>query len=138
MKALALILILVTSSVLLAQVTLTPVNQGTLLIGGNTNAFSVSNATQIISGLRPGMAQTNVDSYLNAHGMTNRGGLSLDRGQHTTFYYDFPRTDRTLVLETRSRRIGPSLFDWGDPVLESGRIQRLGVDTFLITFTNAP
>ena len=84
------------------------------------------------------MAQTNVDSYLNAHGMTNRGGVSLDRGHHTTFWYDFPGTDTTLVLETRSRRTGPSLFDWGDPILMGGRIQKLGVDRYLITFTNSP
>ena len=85
------------------------------------------------------MARTNIDSYLNAHGMTNRfGGLSLDRGEHTIYEYAFPGTDRTLRLETHSERTGPSLFGWGNPVLESGRIQRLGVDTFLITFTNAP
>jgi hypothetical protein len=84
------------------------------------------------------MAKTNVDTYLKAHGMTNRFGVSLDRGQHTTYDYDFPVTDRTLRLETHSRRTGPSLFDWGDPVLESARIQRMGVDIFLITFTNAP
>ena len=138
MRTLVAISILVMSSILLAQVTLTPVNQGALLLSSNTNAFSVSDATQIISSLTPGMALTNVDSYLNPRGLTNRGGVSLDRGQHTTFHYDFPGTDRTLVLETRSRRTGSSLFDWGDPVLESGRIQRLGVDTFLITFTNAP
>ena len=138
MRALAVISILAMSGALLAQVVLTPVNQRALIMGGNTNAFSLSNATQIVSALRLGMAQTNVDSYLNAHGMTNRFGLSLDRGQHTTLYYDFPGTDRTLVLETRSRRTGPRLFDWGDPVLESGRIQKLGVDTFLLTFTNAP
>ena len=75
---------------------------------------------------------------MNARGMANRIGLSLDRGQHTSFYYDFPGTDSTLVLETRSKRTGPSLFDWGNPILESGSIQRLGVDTFLIKFTNAP
>jgi hypothetical protein len=126
------------SGILLAQVTLTPVNQGALLVSSNTNVFSLSNATQILSGLKPGMAKTNVDSYLNAYGMTNRFGMSLDRGHHTTYDYDFPGKDRTLVLETRSRRTGPSLFDWGDPVLESARIQRLGVDIFLITFTNAP
>ena len=83
------------------------------------------------------MAQTNVDRYMNAHGMTNFGGLSLDRGEHTSNYYDFPGTDSRLVLEMHSRQTGPDLFDWGDPVLQSGRIQRLGVDTFLITFTNA-
>lgn len=138
MRALAFVSVLAMSGVLLAQVVLTPVNQGALLVSGNTNVFSLSNATQIVSGLKLGMAQTNVDRYLNAHGITNRGGLSLDRGHHTTFHYDFPGTDRTLVLETRSKRTGPSLFDWGDPILESGRIQRLGVDTFLITFTNAP
>jgi hypothetical protein len=138
MRALVVISILAMSGILLAQIGLTPVNQGALIVSANTNTFSLSNATQIVSGLRLGMAHTNVDSYLNTHGMTNRGGLSLDRGHHTTFHYDFPGTDRTLVLETRSRRTGPSLFDWGDPVLESGRIQRLGVDIFLITFTNAP
>src|SRR5258706_10844785 len=105
---------------------------------GNKNVFNLSNATHIISGLRPGMAQTNVDKYLNARGMTNSGGLSLDRGQHHTLHYDFPGTDCTLVMETRSKRTGPGLYDWGDPILESGRIQRLGVNTFLITFTNAP
>ena len=138
MKALAVISILGMSGVLLAQVVVTPVNQGALIISGNTNVFSLSSATHIVSGLRLGMAQTNADSYLNAHGMTNGGSLSLDRGHHWTSHYDFPGTDRTLVLETRSRQTGPGLFDWGDPVLESGRIQRLGVDTFLITFTNAP
>lgn len=138
MRALAFTSVFAISGVLLAQVVLTPVNQGALVASGNTNVFSLSNATQIVSGLKLGMACTNVDSYLNRHGMTNRGGLSLDRGHHTTFHYDFPGTDRTLVLETCSKRTGPSLFDWGDPVLESGRIQRLGVDTFLITFTNAP
>jgi hypothetical protein len=138
MRALAVISILGMSGVLLAQVGLTPVNRDALIVSSNTNALSVSNAVRIISGLRPGMALTNVDGYLNARGMTNCGGLSLDRGEHTTFYYGFPGTDSTLVLETRSRRTGPSLFDWGDPVLESGRIQRLGVDTFVITFTNAP
>ncbi len=138
MRALAVISTFATSEVLPAQVFITPVNQGALVMSGNTNAFSLSNATQIVSGLRLGMAQTNVDRYLNAHGMTNRFCLSLDRGQHTTFHYDFPGTDRTLALETRSRRTGPSLFDWGYSVLESGRIQKLGVDTFLITFTNTP
>ena len=138
MRALAFISVFAMSGVLLAQVVLTPVNQGALLVSGNTNDLSLSNATQIVSGLKLGMAQTNVDSYLNRHGMTNRWGLSLDRGQHRAFHYDFPGTDRTLVLETRSKRTGPSLFDWGDPLLESGRIQKLGVDTFLITFTNAP
>ena len=138
MRALAIILILTMSGVLLAQVALTPVNQGALIVSAKTNTFSLSNATQIVSGLRLGMAQTNVDSYLNTHGLTNRSDLSLDQGHHTTFHYDFPGTDRTLVLETRSQRIGPSLFDWGNPVLENGRIQRLGVDIFLIAFTNAP
>lgn len=86
------------------------------------------------------MEKTNVDKYLNAHGITNRlfGSVSLDRGEHYTCFYDFPGTDSTLVLETRSRRTGPDLFDWGYPVLEGGRIQRLGVDTFLIKFTNGP
>ena len=138
MRALAVISIFAMSGVLLAQVVITPVNQRALVISGNTRAFNLSNATQIVSGLKLGMAQTNVESYLNAHGMTNRFSLSLDRGHHTSFCYYFPGTDRTLVLETRSRRTGPSLFDWGDPVLESGRIQQLSVDTFLITFTNAP
>lgn len=126
------------SGVLLAEVVLTPVNQRALLMSGITNTFSLSNATRIVSGLRLGMALTNVNKCLNAHGMTNRFGMSLDRGQHTTYDYDFPGTDTTLRLETRSERTGPSLFDWGNPVLESGRIQKLGVDTFLITFTNAP
>ncbi len=49
----------------------------------------------------------------------------------------FPGTDSKLVLESRSRRTGPGLFDWGIPVLTGGRM-RLGVDTFLIVFTNAP
>src|SRR6267142_4868118 len=100
MRALAVISVFAMSGVLLAQVVLTPVNQGALLVSGNTNVFSLSNATQIVSGLKLGMAQTNADSYLNAHGMTNRISLSLDRGHHTTFRYDFPGTDRTLVLET--------------------------------------
>jgi hypothetical protein len=138
MKALVVISVFAMSGVSLAQVVLTPVNRGALFVSGNTNVFSLSNATRIISGLKVDMAQTNLDEQLNAHGMTNRFSVSLDRGHHTTCYYDFPSTDRTLVLTTRSRRTGPSLFDWGDPVLESGRIQRLGVDTFLITFTNAP
>jgi hypothetical protein len=138
MKAPAMILLFAVSGVMLAQVVLTPTNRGALLMSSNTNVLSVSNAVRIISGLRLGMAQTNVDRYMNAHGMTNRIGMSLDRGEHTAFYYDFPGTDSTLVLETRSRRTGLGLFDWGDPVLQSGRIQRLGVDTFLITFTNAP
>jgi hypothetical protein len=138
MRALVAISILAMSGILLAQVIVVPVNQGTLLLSSNTNAFSLSNATQIVSGLRPGMAKTNVDSYLKAYGLTNRFGVSLDRGEHTTYDYVFPGTDRTLILATRSRRTGPDLFDWGDPVLESARIQRLGVDIFLITFTNAP
>jgi hypothetical protein len=138
MRVLAFISVFAMSGVLLAQVVLTPVNQGALLVSGNTNVFSLSNATQIISGLRLGMAQTNVEIYLNAHGMTNKGWLSLDRGAHKSFDYNFPGTDRTLRLETSSKRTGPSLFDWGDPILESGRIQKLGVDTFLIAFTNAP
>src|SRR5579872_4633975 len=108
MRAFAIILIFATSSVLLAQVVLTPVNHGALFMSGKTNTFSISNATQIVSGLKLGMAQTNVDSYLNRHGMTNFGGLSLDRGRHTAFFYDFPGTDRTLVLETRGKRTGPS------------------------------
>jgi len=138
MKTLITILLLATAGTLLAEVTLTPVNQRALLLGGNTNAFSLSNATQIISGLRPGMAMTNVESYLNAHGMTNRFWLSLDRGHHADHDYAFPGTDRTLIVETRSRETGPGLFDWGDPVLESVRIQRFGVDIFLVKFTNAP
>jgi len=138
MRALVVISIFATSGILLAQVTLTPVNQGALLVSSKTNVFSLSNATQIVSGLKLGMAKTNDDSYLNAHGMTNRFSLSLDRGHHTTYDYDFPGTDRTLRLEARSRRTGPDLFAWGDPVLESARIQRLGADIFLITFTNAP
>ena len=138
MKAVAIISVFALYGVLIAQVVLTPVRRDALLISSNTNVLSVSNATQILSGLRLGMAQTNVDKYMNAHGMTNRGGVSLDRGHHTSFYYDFPGKDTSLVLETRSRRTGPGLFDWGDPVLDSGRIQRLDVDTFLITFTNAP
>lgn len=125
------------SGLLLAQVVLTPVNQDALLVSSNTNVFSLSNATRIVSGLRLGMAQTNVDRHMNAHGMTNKGGLTLG-GHRTTFYYDFPSTDRTLALETRRKRTGPGRFDWGNPVLESGRIQKLGTDTFLITFTNAP
>ena len=138
MRALAFISVFAMSGVLIAQVVLTPVNQGALFMSGKTNVFSISNATRIVSGLKLGMAQTNVDSYLNKHGMTNLGGLSLDRGRHTAFFYDFPGTDRTLVLKTQSKRTGPNLFDWGNPVLESGRIQRFGVDIFLLTFTNAP
>ena len=137
MRTLAIISVFAMSGVLLAQVVLTPVNQNALLLTSNTNVFSLSNATWIVSDLRRDMAQTNVDLHLNAHGMTNRGSLSLD-GKHITFCYDFPGTDRTLVLETRRRRTGPGRFDWGDPVLESGRMQKLGTDTFLITFTNAP
>jgi hypothetical protein len=138
MRALVVISILTMSGILLAQVTLSPVNQDAMFLSSNTNAFSPSSATQVVSGLRLGMAKTNVDSYLKAHGMTNQFGVSLDRGQHTTYDYDFPGTDRTLRLVTRSRRTGSDLFDWGDPVLESARIQRLGVDIFLITFTNVP
>ena len=134
----AIIFLLAVSSVLCAQVTLTPTNRGALFLSSNTNTLSVSNAVRIISGLRIGMEHTNVDRYMNAHGTTNHGGLSLDRGQHTAFYYNFPGTDSTLVLETRSKRTGPDLFDWGNPVLEGGRVQRLGVDTFLIPFTNSP
>src|SRR5437899_9374993 len=94
MRTLAVISVLAMSGVLLAQVVLTPVNQGALLMSSNTNVFSLSNATRIVSGLKLGMAQTNVDRHMNAHGMTNRGGLSLDRGHHTTFCYDFPGTDK--------------------------------------------
>ncbi len=128
---------LATPAVLLAQVALTPVNQGALLMSRNTNGLNLSNAVQIVSGLRPGMAKTNVDSYLNSHGMTNFFGVSLDRGHHTTYDYKFPGTDSILRVETCSKRTGTNLFDWGDPVLESARIQRLGVDIFLVTFTNA-
>ncbi len=137
MRALAIILLMGIAGVVCAQVVLTPVNQGALFMSGHKSALYMSNAVQIISGLKLGMAQTNVDHYLNAHGLTNRWGLSLDRGRHTTFYYDFPGTDSTLLLETHSRQTGPDLFDWGYPVLDGGSIQRLGVDTFLITFTNA-
>jgi len=123
-----------------AQVTLTPTNQDAVIISSNTNVLNLSNAVFVISDLRLGMEKTNVDRVLNAHGMTNHWSLSvsLDRGEHYTTRYDFPGTDSTLVLETRSRRTGPGLFDWGYPVLEGGRIQRLGIETFLITFTNAP
>ena len=137
-KILAVIFFASISNVLCAQVTLTPTNRGVLFLSGNTNTLSVSNAVRILSGLRTGMEQTNVDKYMNAHGMTNQGGLSLDRGRHSVYHYNFPGTDSTLVLETRSKRTGPGLFDWGNPILEGGRIQRLDVDTFLITFTNAP
>jgi hypothetical protein len=140
MKPLAMIFVFSVAIVLRAQVALTPVNTNAVIVSSNTNRLSVSNAVLALSGLRLGMEKTNVDRCLNAHGITNRlfGGVSLDRGKHYTFYYDFPGTDSTLVLETRSRRTGPDLFDWGYPVLEGGRIQRLGVDTFMITFTNAP
>jgi hypothetical protein len=137
MRTLAIISVFAMSGVILAQVVLTPINQNALLLTSNTNVFSLSNATWIVSGLRLGTAQTNVDRHLNGHGMTNRGGLTLD-GKHITFCYEFPGTDRTLVLETRRKRTGPRRFDWGSSVLESGRIQKLGADTFLITFTNAP
>src|SRR5437016_4643311 len=137
MRTLEIISIFAMSGVLLAQVIVTPVNQNVLLLTSNTNVFSLSNATWIVSGLKLGMAQTNVDSYLNRHGMTNRCGLTLD-GKHITFCYDFPGTDRTLVLETYCKRTGPGRFDWGNPLLESGRIQKLSTDTFLIMFTNAP
>ena len=138
MKALAIISLFVVSGVVHAQVVLTPVNRDALLLSSNTNVLNISNAVQVISGLKLGMAQTNVESYLNAHGMTNRLSLSLDRGQHTHFYYDFPGTDSTLVLTTHCTRMGAGLFDWKDPVLESGCIKRLDVETFSITFTNAP
>ncbi|HWY75209.1 MAG TPA: hypothetical protein VN281_06310 [Verrucomicrobiae bacterium] len=139
MKAIATVIFFAFVGVMSAQVVLTPTNQHALILSGNTNVLNLSNAVQLISGLKLGMAQTNVEIYMNAHGMTNLGwGVSLDRGRHWTYFYDLPGTDSTLVIETRSRRTGPSLFDWGDPVLESGSIQRLGVDTFLITFTSAP
>jgi len=140
MKALAIIFLFAVCIVLRAQVALIPVNTNALLVSSNTNRLNVSKAVLVLSGLRLGMEKTNVDRYLNAHGITNClfGGVSLDRGEHYTFCYDFPGTDSTLLLETGSRRTGPDLFDWGYPVLEGGRIQRLGVDTFLITFTNAP
>jgi len=138
MKALAIIFLFAVSGVMLAQVILIPVKRDALFMTSRTNVLRMSNAVQIISGLKSGMALTNVDRYMNAHGMTNRGGLSLDRGQHSNFYYDFPGTDSTLVLETRSSRTRLNMFDWEHPALQSGRIQRLGVDTFLITFTNAP
>jgi hypothetical protein len=140
MRALVMIFLFALAIVLRAQIALTSINTNVLLVSSNTNSLNVSNAVLVLSGLRLGMEMTNVDRYLNAHGVTNRpfGGVSLDRGEHYAFYYDFPGTDSTLVLETRSRRTGPDLFDWGYPVLERGRIQRLGVDTFLITFTNVP
>jgi len=138
MKALALIWLLATPGVLFAQVSLTPVNQRALFISSQTNNLDLSTTTQIISGLRPGMTQSGIDQHLNAHGMTNRFRVSLDRGHHYTCDYDFPGTDSSLVLQTRSQPTGPGLFDWGNPVLESARIQRYGVDTFVITFTNAP
>ena len=122
MKALAIIFLFAVSGVMLAQVILIPVKRDALFMTSRTNVLRMSN----------------VDRYMNAHGMTNRGGLSLDRGQHSNFYYDFPGTDSTLVLETRSSRTRLNMFDWEHPALQSGRIQRLGVDTFLITFTNAP
>src|SRR5262249_49184419 len=106
MKMLAMIFLFAAAGVLRAQVTLTPTNRGALFLSINTNTFSVSNAVWILSGLRMGMELKNVDRYLSARGMTNRGGLSLDRGQHTTIHYDFPGTDSTLVLQTRSKRTG--------------------------------
>ena len=139
MKVLVVISVLAVCGALLAQVVLTPVNQGALLFSGNTNVFSLSNATQIVSGLKLGMTQTNVDRYLNAHGMTNGDGGSADEGENWNFYYVFPGTDRTLVLEMHSSKPGPHFKDWGrERVLTGGRIQRVGVDTFLIAFTNAP
>jgi len=126
MRTLAIISVFAMSGVLLAQVVLTPVNQNALLLTSNTNVFSLSNATWIVSDLRRDMAQTNVDLHLNAHGMTNRGSLSLD-GKHITFCYDFPGTDRTLVLETRrhcaeGRVAVASLLIWAHSVVpEPGR-----------------
>ena len=80
MRAFAVVSVFAMTGVLFAQVVLTPVNQDALLMSNNTNVFSLSNATQIVSCLKLGMAQTNVDRHMNAHGMTNRGSLSLDRG----------------------------------------------------------
>ena len=140
MKALVMILLFAIAIVLRAQVALSPVNTNALLVSSNTNRLNVSNIALVLSGLRLGMEKTNVDRYLNAHGITNRwfGSMSLDRGEHYSLCYDLPGTDSTLVLRTRSKRTGQGLFDWGYPVLEGGRIQRLGVDTFLIAFTNVP
>jgi hypothetical protein len=140
MKKLAMTVLLMAAIAVSAQVSLIPTNQAALLVSSSTNTLSVSNAIRMLSGLRLGMEQTNIDSYLGKHGITNRafGNVSVDRGQHYYCYYDFPGTDCTLVLQTRSRRTGPGLFDWGYPVLEGGCIRRVGVDTFLITFTNAP
>ncbi len=84
------------------------------------------------------MTLSNVDAYLNSRGMTNRGWPNQDRAWHKTYRYSFPGTDRTLLLEMRARRTDPGIFDWLDPVLEHGRIQQLGEDIFLISFSHLP
>ena len=69
-RALAIIFVFAIPGVMSAQVTLTPTNQDAVIISRNTNVLNPSNAVFVVSGLGLGMEETNVDRYLNAHGMT--------------------------------------------------------------------
>jgi hypothetical protein len=111
-----------------------------LYVTTSSNLVSISNAVRIASGLRVGMAGSDVQKYMQDHGMvqTNFYSISVDRGR--TLSYPYPLAGgATLMLDlhcTQAPKTG--LFGWSGPVFDRGRIQSHGTDIITVTLTNAP
>jgi hypothetical protein len=111
-----------------------------LYVTTSSNLVSISNAVRIASGLRVGMAGSDVQKYMQDHGMaqTNVYSISLDRGRTLSSPYPLAG-GATLMLDmhcTQAPKTG--LFGWSSPVLDRARIQSQGTDIMTITSTNAP
>ena len=113
---------------------------GILYLTSRSNFLSISNAVEVASGLRVGMAGEEVGKYMENHGMgqTNVYSISLDRGRTVTYPYSLAG-GAALMLEMHCTK-APSagLYGWRDPVLDRAFIQSQGADIITIIPTRSP
>lgn len=120
----------------------TPNTNRVLYVTTSSNLLSISNAVRIASHLRVGMADADVQKYMQDHGVTqtnvNLYSISVDRGR--TLHYAYPLAGgASLYLDMHCTKSPPTgLFGWSDPVLDRARVQSQGADIISIALTNGP
>jgi hypothetical protein len=120
----------------------TPDTNRVLYVTTSSNLMAISNAVRIASHLRVGMADAEVQKYMQDQGViqtnVNVYSISVDRGR--TLAYGYPLTGGALLcLDMHCTKSPPTgLFGWRDPVLDGARIQSQGADIISIALTNGP
>jgi len=120
----------------------TPDTNRVLHVTTSPNLMSISNAVRIASNLRVGMANADVQKYMQDHAViqtnVNVYSISVDRGH--TLSYGYPLAGGALLcLDMHCTKSPPTgMFGWSDPVLGRASVQSQGVDIISIALTNGP